>query len=342
MQFGLFDHLDRRDEPLRKTFEDRLRLIVAAEAAGFYSYHLAEHHMTPLGMAPSPSVFLAAVARETTRLRFGPMVYLLPLYHPLRLIEEMCMLDNLSGGRLDAGIGRGISPFEIGYYGVEMDDTQEIFEETFEVLDKGLTGERLDHRGRRYRYDDVPMVLRPAQRPRPPFWYGPRSPHSLAFAARHGMNTIALGPNEWVREQVASYRAAWEAHRDDPARARSPVGEPLIGALRQTFVADSDAEAERIARPAYRYWFDSLARLWVDHGSFPPIAIPEDFDVARDQGALVVGAPDTVRAALAAQHEACGFNYAVLQLAFGNLTHEQERRSLDLVATAVMPGFGEG
>ncbi len=107
MKFGIFDHLDRRDQPLGQFYDDRLEMAAAYEAAGFYSYHIAEHHATPLGMAPSPNVFLAAVARCTTTLRFGPLVYLLPMYHPVRLAEEICMLDHLSGGRLDVGVGVG-------------------------------------------------------------------------------------------------------------------------------------------------------------------------------------------------------------------------------------------
>ena len=110
MKFGIFDYIDARDEPLEKTFDDRLALLQAAEAAGFYGYHLTEHHATPLSMTPSPSVFLAAAARETRRIRLGTLLYLLPLYHPLRLLEELCMLDHLSGGRLDIGVGRGVSP----------------------------------------------------------------------------------------------------------------------------------------------------------------------------------------------------------------------------------------
>ena len=92
MKFGVFDHLDRGDLPLKDYYEARLKLIEAYDQAGFYAYHVAEHHSTPLGMAPSPSVFLAAVAQRTRRLRFGPLVYALPLYHPIRLIEEICML----------------------------------------------------------------------------------------------------------------------------------------------------------------------------------------------------------------------------------------------------------
>ena len=119
MRFGIFDHLDDGGVPLGQLFEERLKLIEAYDRAGFYGYHLAEHHATPLGYAPSPGVFLSAVAQRTRQLRFGPMVYLLPLYHPLRLIEEICMLDQMSGGRFLFGVGRGISPVEVGFFGVD-------------------------------------------------------------------------------------------------------------------------------------------------------------------------------------------------------------------------------
>src|ERR1700736_5351037 len=101
MEFGVFDHLDRYGGPLADFYEDRLRIAEACDRAGFYAYHLAEHHSTPLGMAPSPNIFLAALAQRTKRLRFGPLVFVLPLYHPLRLISEICMLDQMSGGRLE-------------------------------------------------------------------------------------------------------------------------------------------------------------------------------------------------------------------------------------------------
>ncbi len=107
MEFGVFDHLDKNDLPLERFYRERLEIIEAYERAGVYAYHVAEHHLTPLGMAPSPSVFLAAVAQRTQRLRFGPMVYVAPLYHPLRLLEEIGMLDQMSGGRLDMAFGRG-------------------------------------------------------------------------------------------------------------------------------------------------------------------------------------------------------------------------------------------
>src|SRR6201982_2979908 len=126
MEFGVFDHLDRYGGALADYYEDRLKIAEAYDRAGFYAYHVAEHHSTPIGMAPSPSVFLAAVAQRTQRLRFGPMVYALPLYHPLRMIEEICMLDQMSRGRLEIGFGRGSSPIELEYYGQDPTAAEDI------------------------------------------------------------------------------------------------------------------------------------------------------------------------------------------------------------------------
>src|SRR3977135_4118454 len=111
--FGIFDHLERRDVLLKQLYEERLQLLEVADRAGIFCYHLAEHHATPLGMAPSPNLFLTAVAMRTRRIHMGPLVYLLPLYHPMRLVEEICMLDQMSGGGPRVGGGGGDSPREI-------------------------------------------------------------------------------------------------------------------------------------------------------------------------------------------------------------------------------------
>ena len=99
MQFGGFDQNDLGTLPLADQYENRLRLIEFYDRSGFRTYHMSEHHSTPLSMTPSPSVFLAAVAQRTQRIRLGPLVYVLPMHHPLRLAEEICMLDHLSRGR---------------------------------------------------------------------------------------------------------------------------------------------------------------------------------------------------------------------------------------------------
>src|SRR6201982_2749388 len=176
MKFGIFDYIDARGETLQKTYEDRLALLQAAEAAGFYGYHLPEHHATPLSMTPSPSVFLAAAARETRRIRLGTLLYLLPLYHPLRLLEEVCMLDHLSGGRLDIGVGRGISPFELGHYGVDAAAAPAQYFEALASVRRALPSQTLTFEGKFYHYRDVPIELAPVQKPHPPLWYGVGAP----------------------------------------------------------------------------------------------------------------------------------------------------------------------
>src|SRR5262250_560527 len=190
MEFGVFDHLDRCGGTLADYYEDRLKIAETYDRAGFYAYHLAEHHATPLGMAPSPSVFLAAVAQRTRRLRFGPLVWPMPLHHPLRLIEEICMLDQMSGGRLELGFGRGASPIELGYYGQDAKNAQAIYTEGLELIIKGLTEETLTFAGEHLRCENVPMAIAPLQKPYPPIWYGVHSPEAAERAARRALHTI--------------------------------------------------------------------------------------------------------------------------------------------------------
>src|SRR5947199_7606703 len=132
MQIGLFDHVEHGKRPLATLFDERLAFARAAEEAAIYCLHVAEHHATPLNMVPVPGVYLGALARETSRLGLGPLVYLLPLYSPLRLIEELVMLDHLSPGRLEVGIGRGVSPFEPKYHNIDHAEPRAIFIDAFD------------------------------------------------------------------------------------------------------------------------------------------------------------------------------------------------------------------
>src|SRR5437773_7022533 len=121
LSFGIFDWIDRNQSlSLAELYEQRFQMLECAEEGGFWCYHVAEHHGTPLGMAPSPNLFLAAAAQRTRRIRLGPLVQLLPLYNPMRSIEEICMLDHLTRGRLELGVGRGVSIGEMAMYGVDL------------------------------------------------------------------------------------------------------------------------------------------------------------------------------------------------------------------------------
>jgi alkanesulfonate monooxygenase SsuD/methylene tetrahydromethanopterin reductase-like flavin-dependent oxidoreductase (luciferase family) len=338
--FGIFDHLDKRDAPVARIYEERLQLLEAADAAGFYSYHLAEHHQTPLSAAPSPAVFLAAASQRTRRLRLGPLVYLLPMYNPLRLIEEVCMLDHLTGGRLDVGVGRGISPYELRYQGVDPDRSRAIFHETLAVLTAGMTNERLTFEGEFCRYDNVPMELAPLQRPHPPLWYPTTSEDGLRYAGRHGMNVVLAGRDDAVKRQADIYREAWQAHRGDPDRLNGHVAEPKLGAIYKMYVAETEEEALAVARPAQRAHYESLAKLWHDFGVEPTGAgHTPDIDLMIRRRVALVGTPARVREQVAEYVETSGCNYLVVQPHFGTMTHEQALRSLRLFVQEVMPSF---
>lgn len=336
MKFGVFDHLDASGAPLAEFYENRLRLAEAYDRIGIHALHIAEHHATPLGMSPSPSVFLSAVAQRTKRLRFGPLVYTLALYHPLRLADEICMLDQLSGGRLELGVGRGVSPIEIEHFGFDPAKSQAMYLEAYQVILKAMRERILAFEGEYYRFQDVPIQLAPLQRPHPPIWYGLSNPESAEFAADNRFNVVSNATPKAVRVITDRYRAQWAKKGNDPARI------PFIGMARHVVIADTDAEAMKLARRAYARWWESFNYLWRLRGQQPPFTTyTGDFDAVLKNGQAIVGAPDTVREAIAAQATAAGLNYFLLRFAFGDLSLAESMRSVDLFASRVQPALEE-
>ena len=335
MKFGVFDHIDESGLAVGQQFEERLALIERYEDAGFHAYHLAEHHGTPLGHGPSPSVFIAAATQRTTTLRLGPLVYCLPLYHPLRLIEEVCMLDHLSDGRLQLGVGAGVSPIEVGFFEVDWDSRRERFDETFEILLKGLATDELTHHGRDHDYDAVPMALSPIQRPHPPLWFGISRPERAEWAVDHEVNVVALLPAGMVRPITDAYRAAWEA------RGRAPEDIPFMGVSRLIVVAETDDEAMSVARRAYRRWFESINLLWRKYAVPSPLdgVLPEDFADWHAAGAGFAGTPAKAIEYIASQEEEAGINYFCADLVFGDITFEEASRTVELFESEIIPAF---
>src|SRR5688572_10335930 len=264
MKFGVFDHIDDAGVPLGQLYGDRLKIAEAYDRGGFYGYHVAEHHTTPLGAAASPALIMAALAYRTKNLRFGPLVYLLPFYHPLRLIEEVCMLDQMSGGRFELGVGRGVAMYETQAYGLDFSQTQAMYNEAYQVLLKGLGSDELSFNGKYYKFDKVPMILRPVQKPHPPLWYGVTLPGNADWPAENDVNIVALGLRDNTGAIVERYRATrLKAGRDPEAT--------LIGISRHVVVADTDEEALKIARRAYPRWRESFRWLFARHGTEPRV-----------------------------------------------------------------------
>jgi alkanesulfonate monooxygenase SsuD/methylene tetrahydromethanopterin reductase-like flavin-dependent oxidoreductase (luciferase family) len=334
VKFGIFDHMDDNGGTVSQLYKDRLTLVEAYERAGIYAYHLAEHHGTPLGYAPSPSVFLSAVAQRTTTLRLGALVYLLPFYHPIRIAEEIAMLDNLSDGRLEMGVGRGISPIEAGFYGLDPESTSARYQEELEIVKSMFASDELTFKGAFHEFAHVPVVLKPIQQPHPPLWYGIGSPDTAEWAANNDVNVVTIGTPEKTLAIAQRYRDVW-------AKAgKSESTLPRIGVSKHIVVADSDAEAKAIADRAYRVWRRHFFQLADRFGyKLHSAAIyPEDWAGLEACGSGFAGSPQSVRAYLDVQAQT-GINYFVSWLAFGDLTLNESLHSLDLYATHVMPHF---
>lgn len=328
LKFGIFDHLDRGGRAISTLYDERLRIIELYDRSGFHAYHLAEHHSTPLGMAPSPSVFLSAVAQRTTRLRFGPMVYLLPLYHPIRLAEEIAMLDHLSGGRLEVGVGRGRSPIELMLYGRDAATAQDVFEEAFEVMRRSFSDERINFSGSHFTFENVPIEMRPLQQPHPPFWYGIGTPDSAAQVGAKGFHGITLAKPTVAADVVEHFFAAAEA---------GGWHDRLMGICRFIVVGETDREAKELAARAYPVWHESFFELFRRYNQKPVQFWPSSYDEMASVGLAFAGSPETVTAALSSQLRAVGANYLVGQFVFGDMTFDESTRSIGLFTSKVMP-----
>ena len=340
MKFGLFDHVDRNDRPLAKQFDERLEFAAAADEAGFYCLHVAEHHGTPVNMVPNPAVYLAAVARATTRIRLGALVFLLPLYSPLRLIEEIAMLDQLSHGRLEVGVGRGVSPFELNFHKVDHDQSRAIFLDAYACMLKGLTSDELNHAGPFFTYKKVPIELKSLQRPYPPIWYASSAEFGSRWAGEQGLHFNTLGNIETAKKNIDAFKDAFAAAGSKPAHPKSEFPDGVVVAVsRQVVVADTDLEARRIAQPAHEQHYEKIT--WLLKRNVASINYTQHivggFDAAVQAGTVIVGRPDTVRAEIERQVRALDVNYLNCAMLFGNMPLTDALRSQKLFATEVMP-----
>ncbi len=332
MDFGVFDHLDKSDLPLEQYYRERLDLIAAYERAGFYAYHVAEHHLTDLGMAPSPAVFLAAVAQRTTTLRFGPMIFAAPLYHPLRLLQEIGMLDQMSGGRLEMGFGRGAAAAEIRFFDVDPECSEATYRETVEYILAALSSGSVDASTGNGEKRRLPLPIPSFQKPHPPLWYGVHSVEAAERAARRGMNVISLDTVGETKPCYERFLSTWKE-----VRGAEPL--PKLGLGRFVFVAEDRDRAIAAARRAYKRWHASFVYLSTRLGWSHRHSRPPEFDTIAEDGRAFAGTPAEVTQIIQRQMAESRANYFVGQFAFGDLTPEETRRSVDLFAAEVMPAL---
>ena len=336
MKFGVFDHLDRGQVSIQDHFENRLKLAEIYDRAGFHAYHIAEHHGTPLGLASSTSVFLSALAQRTKRLRFGPLVYTLSLAHPIKVIEEVCMLDQMSGGRLELGIGRGSSPYEMGFFGVNSENSGKLYIESYDVVMMGLQKGFLNYEGEYFKFKDVPIELECIQKPTPPIWYGMSQPHAVPWAAEHHVNIVCNGPGAPVKAITSRYKDVWgENFGSNPDCVM-----PLMGLGRHIVISDTYEKAYALGRKGFEKWYKNLQHLWRLNGNpMTKYSIPEDYEAAVAGGMVLVGTSSNVTEQLHFEIEKSDVNYILTRFAFGDLTLDESKFSLESFECEVMPTF---
>src|SRR5499426_2550327 len=227
------------------TFEDTIQECERAEAAGFDSVWLGEHHNSQT-LYPTPLLGLAAIASRTRRLRLGTGVLLLPLYHPLAVAEEAAMVDVISGGRLILGVGAGYAPEEFAAFGVSIKERGSRMDEAVPLIQRLWAEDKVTHEGRHFRVTDAAVGPRPVQRPRPPIWFAGWVEPAIRRAGRLGDAWLG-GPSARLSELEECVRLYRDARR---AAARGP-GEGDVALMRYVFVAESAESARAIAGEAF-------------------------------------------------------------------------------------------
>ncbi|WP_188726190.1 LLM class flavin-dependent oxidoreductase [Pseudoclavibacter endophyticus] len=348
LDFGVFDWLDAQPGvTLRDTYDARLRLVREAERLGFARYHLAEHHATPLGLAPSPAVFLAAAARETSTIRLAATTFITPLYDPLRLVEEIAMLDQLSGGRLEIGVGRGSSPIEAGMFGLDAEAAKARFLRDWPaMLDALRSGRFVRPRegtgvadgGSTAASPPVDLFVRPLQTPHPPLWYPTSNAESIPRLVTEGYHVLfgfgfSSPPLEVMREHATVFLRE-SAEVDASVAAAGPR---RFGMVRHVYVGRDDAEAVETAREALAVHYDSFTHLWRAAGSERFTGPLDDLEDLVDRHLLFVGSAPTVAEQVTHAVRESGVNYVAGAFAWGSLSEQQSARSMQRFAREVMP-----
>jgi alkanesulfonate monooxygenase SsuD/methylene tetrahydromethanopterin reductase-like flavin-dependent oxidoreductase (luciferase family) len=339
-----------RDEA--RVFEDTLAELELADRLGFHAAWLVEHHFMPgYSHSAAPDLFLAAAAQRTRRLRLGHAIIPLPFHHPLQVAERAATLDLLSGGRVELGVGRGFSPQEYATFGADMATSRERMTEALAVLRRALAEGRTGFAGTHFRFQDLPLVPRPLQRPHPPLWSAAVSPESFTWAADQGIGVL-VGPfKPWFmsREDIRRYRAAWrKRHGDGPPGAGQ---NRAVGLTLGVHCLADGRQARREAAAGLTWFYHQLLEqtrpvlegLYAGYeyyrkvGRLAPLLTPSlRLPALEAMGLALVGDPAHCLGRLQAL-SAAGVNRVLCAVGAGVLPTARVRESLEVLATRVMP-----
>jgi alkanesulfonate monooxygenase SsuD/methylene tetrahydromethanopterin reductase-like flavin-dependent oxidoreductase (luciferase family) len=339
MRFGIFGSAQAKrggpDFDSGEGFREFIDYNIEAEALGYHSSFLVEHHFTGFGQVSATLNLLTWVAARTRTLRLGTATMVLPWHNPVLLAEQAATIDLLSGGRLDFGVGSGYRWNEFKGFCIPMEEADERFEEALSVIVKAWTADqRWSHHGKHWRFDDVVVEPPTAQTPHPPIWMGAGSERSIRRVARRGFNLLLeqFATAEEIAEKVALYRAETEAQgrRFDPMQ---------VGVTRAFFVAANKAEKEAALERRLNGHNRMMALARNPHGPSRGPAQHEGDPRAANEESAMYGSPDEIARKLEALRNA-GVAYVLLNGA-GAGGGERARQSLRQFAREIMPAFAD-
>ncbi|MBN97879.1 MAG: hypothetical protein CME16_01340 [Gemmatimonadetes bacterium] len=334
MRFGSFQILPlAENSSSQKLLQETLEEIVAAETLGFENVWLTEHHATAFGTCASPSVLAAAVAMRTQRVGIGFAVHVVPLHHPLRLAEEIALVDQLSQGRVLAGLGPGYAPFEFALYGVDIEERHERLWESVEILRKAWCREQFDHQGTFYNFHQASIMPRPLQRPHPPLAIAATSGDSVVRTARSSCRLLLLVERQKIPAHLAIYREAARCAGAAPGEIESNLRH--TGILRNIYVATKEGEAREEVRAATA----KLVRLRNRLAQSTPSQSELDSQLEQYLNQRVIFGPPAKVAEEIAALEAVGAGEVLCWFRWGDMGHVQVMQSMRLFAAEVMPNF---
>jgi alkanesulfonate monooxygenase SsuD/methylene tetrahydromethanopterin reductase-like flavin-dependent oxidoreductase (luciferase family) len=338
--FGIFDHIEGiPGTNTAQLLRDRLDLVRTADEAGFTGYYLAEHHGSDLCMLPNQDMFIAAASQITSSIRMGPMVKLLPLHHPVQLIEDLCCVDNLTNGRLDYGVGRGVAPIEHYWFGSDWPSSTDRFEDVLGIICRALRTGQISAEGSKY-YDfrTMPMATMPVQ-DHIPFWY----PGSPVTAGKFGLNLMWPGPI--TQEAYDLYAETWYAHRGSDVRLDGPDARPRVACTMVTAIDRDEQRARdvitrginglvRRTNGVHRWDVEVLGEEGADAALGPLRKIMSHIDAAIEAGHGTPGKLTDVFGSVLASGLT---DHIVLQIPTGDMTMDEARHTMDLFCSEVKP-----
>ena len=334
MRFGLFGSAQARrsgpDTDSSQGFRDFIENNVEAEALGYYSTFLVEHHFTGFGQVSASLNLLTWLGARTRHLRLGTAVLVLPWHNPVLLAEQAATLDLLSGGRLDFGIGKGYRYNEFAGFCLPMEEADSRFEESLEVISKAFTCETpFSHRGKYWRFDNIVVEPPTAQKPYPPFWMGAGSEASVRQVAERGYNML-LGQHslaEEILDQVAQFRGEVETR----GRGFDPMH---VAVARAVHIAEDAADKEAALERRYQghLRINALARR-PDGEARTRFKTHEEEARYESAESALFGTPDEIVRKLEALRQG-GVEYVIIN--FGG-----SRENIRRFARDIMPAFAD-